>query len=48
MECREVLRALGTTGDKWRVLVVGRPRDGTLRFGELRRYDVAQPPRPES
>ncbi|AKA09232.1 hypothetical protein SAZ_41125 [Streptomyces noursei ZPM] len=43
-----MLQVLGAIGGKWRVLVVGRPRDGTLRFGALRRYDAVPPPRPES
>jgi DNA-binding HxlR family transcriptional regulator len=32
-----VLQVLGRIGDKWTVLVIGRLRDGPLRYGELRR-----------
>jgi DNA-binding HxlR family transcriptional regulator len=35
--CRHVLRLLGRIGDKWTVLVIGRLRDGPLRYGELQR-----------
>lgn len=35
--CRQVLQILGVIGDKWSILVIGRLRDRTLRFGELHR-----------
>ncbi|MFJ4830793.1 winged helix-turn-helix transcriptional regulator [Streptomyces sp. NPDC088747] len=35
--CRQVLQILGLIGSKWSILIIGRLRDGTLRFGELHR-----------
>jgi DNA-binding HxlR family transcriptional regulator len=35
--CRQVLQILTLIGDKWSIMVIGRLRDGTLRFGELHR-----------
>ncbi|MFF8955407.1 winged helix-turn-helix transcriptional regulator [Streptomyces sp. NPDC014894] len=35
--CRQVHEILGVIGDKWTLIVLGQLRDGSLRFGELRR-----------
>ncbi|RFS81231.1 transcriptional regulator [Actinomadura spongiicola] len=35
--CRQHLQILALIGDKWTILVIGRLRDRTLRFGELHR-----------
>ncbi|GAA2858531.1 helix-turn-helix domain-containing protein [Streptosporangium fragile] len=35
--CRQVLRILSLIGDKWSILIIGKLRDRTLRFGELHR-----------